>query len=142
MCNKIDSNIKAVKHLMILMLRIDPNTIAILPELRQDIKHPFTIFPCILVAHFIRFLCCYHLDDITSCIESIDQLLHTISKLVNDDMTVPPKYWFLHIYTMLFLGAAKNMIGNKAFTKDCFQDVAIRDVFQKTSASKRLYLLR
>ncbi|CAG2218992.1 unnamed protein product [Mytilus edulis] len=50
-----DNYIKAVKHLMILMLRIDPNTIAILPELRQDIKHPFTIFPCIPVAHFIRF---------------------------------------------------------------------------------------
>lgn len=133
-----DNYIKAVKHLMILMLRIDPNTIAILPELRQDIKHPFTVFPCIPVAHFIRFLCCYHLDDVTSCMDSIDQLLHSISKLVNDDMTVSPKYWFLYIYSMLFLGVAKNMIGDTAFAKDCFQDVVRRDVLQKTSSSKRL----
>ncbi|VDI01703.1 Hypothetical predicted protein [Mytilus galloprovincialis] len=85
------------------------------PELQMEVaKFPVQFsceFPPKQFAHFLRFLCYFHLHDLTSCTYALHQLEQTSLKChKNGD----------GIFTMTFLGIAYQMIGETSLARQQF----------------------
>ncbi|CAC5390110.1 unnamed protein product [Mytilus coruscus] len=130
-----------VKNLTILDICIDSNALAVLPELKQDAKDPFTVFPCIPMAYFIRFLCYYRLNDFKSCIGTFTELLQK-NIITQFQCTVYRDLSSVNVldllYTPYFLGISSQMIGDNDFAKQCYELTATMDIYNLTRSRSRL----
>ncbi|XP_071136363.1 uncharacterized protein [Mytilus edulis] len=85
------------------------------PELQMEVaKFPVELsckFPPKQFAHFLRFLCYFHLHDLTSCTYALHQLEQTSLKCHKNGNG---------IFTMTFLGIAYQMIGETSLARQQF----------------------
>ncbi|XP_071139011.1 cyclic GMP-AMP synthase-like receptor 2 [Mytilus edulis] len=100
-------------------------------ELKIDVMKHWITFNSIQFAHFLRFLCCYHRGDISSCLNSILQLKGTAFA------SGPPSYT-LFTYAFMSLGISVQMLGNSSLAKFMFSIIAEHDKYNETSAAYRL----
>ncbi|CAC5390107.1 unnamed protein product [Mytilus coruscus] len=140
---KQEKTITIVKNLTNLDINLDTKALAILPELQQDVKDPFTVFPCKPMAHFIRFLCYYRLKDFNLCKESYKKLyrenVNNMSYMKNmKNCSVRSVNMLELLYTMYFLGISAQMMGDRDLEKQLFRIIARCDIFNCTSAASRL----
>ncbi|CAG2240051.1 unnamed protein product [Mytilus edulis] len=100
-------------------------------ELKIDVMKHWIKFNSIQFAHFLRFLCCYHHGDISSCLNSMLQLKGTAFG------SGPPRYT-LFTYEFMSLGISAQMLGNSYLAKCVFSIIAEHDKYNETSAAYRL----
>ena len=102
-------------------------------ELEFDVRNMAIFFKSIPCAYFLRFLCCYHLQDLRSCCFSRTQLFTTIlgdyfsNGETHNDTTV-----------LISVGIACQMLGETNKAKKYFRFAAERDEYNITSAAFRL----
>ncbi|XP_052090189.1 uncharacterized protein LOC127726774 [Mytilus californianus] len=138
-----EKTITVVKNLTNLDINLDSKSLAILPELQQDAKDPFTVYTCKPMAHFIRFLSYYYLENIDSCEDAFMRLLReyfdNFSHADNrQSCSVRMVKMFELFHTMYFLGISAQMMGERDLAKCCFRYIAIGDIYNYTSAASRL----
>ncbi|CAC5374740.1 unnamed protein product [Mytilus coruscus] len=107
----------------------------ILPkELQQEDIKGNTSFHPLAFAHFLRFLCCYHLHDFISCRDAMQDLSVSIKKIL------PPKDFAstLCLRSSLFVGIVAQMLGATDSAREYFNFIAQLDKANYTSASTRL----
>ncbi|XP_052085369.1 uncharacterized protein LOC127722996 [Mytilus californianus] len=78
-------------------------------------------------AHFLNFLCCYHLQDFRSCLDCIN-------KLSEIEIANP----FISSQHLILLGIAVQLLGDRERAKHYFYLAAQRDKYNFTSAASRL----
>ncbi|CAC5422708.1 unnamed protein product [Mytilus coruscus] len=101
-------------------------------ELQLDVqKHDFLIHPK-LFAHFLGFLCCYHLKDSASCNYFIHQLLQVLKNIINSKKRIDAAD--VH-YIFICIGIAMQMIGETNSARNCLQRASAIDVYNLTSAN-------
>ena len=100
-------------------------------ELKIDVMKHWINFNSIQFAHFLRFLCCYHRGDISSCLNSMLQLEGTAFH------SGPPRYT-LFTSAFMSLGISAQMLGNSILAKFVFSIIAEHDKYNETSAAYRL----
>ncbi|XP_071160765.1 uncharacterized protein [Mytilus edulis] len=106
---------------------------AIIPqELQRDVADIFTIYHPLAFAHFLSFLCYYHLHDIVSCRHSLQQIE---SKIKNSERE-EEHHSFLCTY--IFCGIAHQLMGDTNLAKKLFHQVVEFDDRNATSAAQRL----
>ncbi|CAG2193050.1 unnamed protein product [Mytilus edulis] len=101
-------------------------------ELKLDVMERPTNFEPVTFAHFLNFLCYFHLQDYASCWFCISHLLQTILKhnWVSKGKE-NPKSW-------ITLGIAYQMLGLTDLAKQLFCHIAQNDEYNITSAGLRL----
>ncbi|CAG2253915.1 unnamed protein product [Mytilus edulis] len=111
-------------------------------ELNIDVKK-FSIFlHSLSFTHFIHFLCCYHLEDLESCIYCAKQLNATVSDNKKLDHTKYVGELFLFDY--ILLGIVLQILRVLGYGSDLLPSVLFRkaakiDKFNVTSAAFRLH---
>ncbi|CAG2222312.1 unnamed protein product [Mytilus edulis] len=124
-----------VKHSINLDICIDRKALAVLPELKQDTTDPFTVFPSIPMAYFIRFLCYYRLDDHQSFMNAFMELLQK-NIMTQFQYNIYRDLSSVNvldlIYIPYFLGISLQMIGENDLAKQCFEITATMDYFHFT----------
>ncbi|CAC5410699.1 unnamed protein product [Mytilus coruscus] len=100
-------------------------------ELKFDVMERPTNFEPVTFAHFLHFLCYFHLQDYASCWFCISQLLQTILKHRSSKGEADPKSW-------ITLGIAYQMLGLTDLAKTLFCHIAQNDEYKITSAAFRL----
>ncbi|XP_076079578.1 uncharacterized protein LOC143049752 [Mytilus galloprovincialis] len=137
---KHEKTITIVKALTNLDINLDSKSLAILPELQQDAQDPFMVYTCKPMAHFIRFLSYYYLENVDSYENAFMRLLREFIDNMNYKQTVSErKAKMLKLFhTMYFLGISAQMMGKLDLAKKFFRNVAICDIFNLTSAASRL----
>ncbi|CAG2187276.1 unnamed protein product [Mytilus edulis] len=130
-----------VKHSINLDICIDRKALAVLPELKQDTTDPFTVFPSIPMAYFIRFLCYYRLDDHQSFMNAFMELLQK-NIMTQFQYNIYRDLSSVNvldlIYIPYFLGISLQMIGENDLAKQCFEITATMDYFHFTRSRSRL----
>ncbi|XP_076083177.1 uncharacterized protein LOC143054149 [Mytilus galloprovincialis] len=100
-------------------------------ELKLDVRERPLNFEPLTFAHFLQFLCYFHLQDYTSCWFCISQLLQTILKHKSSKEKADYKMW-------ITLGIAYQMLGLRDLAKTLFCQIAQNDKYNLTSAAFRL----
>ncbi|CAG2193051.1 unnamed protein product [Mytilus edulis] len=100
-------------------------------ELKLDVRERPLNFEPVTFAHFLQFLCYFHLQDYTSCWFCILQLLQTIMKHASSKEKADYKMW-------ITLGIAYQMLGLRDLAKTLFCQIAQNDKYNLTSAAFRL----
>lgn len=102
------------------------------PELHLDVH----IFPALIppkpYAHFLRFLCYYHLHDLTAC-------THVLLQLQKTSLEFELNEW--KMFALILLGTAYQVIGEKNRARELFIYIAELDECNHTSATLRLSTL-
>ena len=107
----------------------------ILPkELQQDDMKGNTSFHPLAFAHFLRFLCFFHMHDFISCRDALQDLKLSVKKIL------PAKDFAstLHLRSSLFVGIVAQMFGATDSAREFFNHIAQMDEANYTSASTRL----
>lgn len=106
-------------------------------ELQKDVIRDDTWFHPLTFAHFLRFLCFYHLHDSVSCEHAKHQLV-----LANKEMLFSGESLsLLRIQSTILVGIAAQMTGETDIAKMFFKLVATHDIDNSTSAALRLFEL-
>ncbi|CAC5420016.1 unnamed protein product [Mytilus coruscus] len=130
-----------VKHSINLDICIDRNALAVLPEMKQDTIDPFTVFPSIPMAYFIRFLCYYRLNDNQSYMKAFMELLQK-NIMTQFQFTIHRDLSSVNILDLIYipylLGISSQMIGDNHLAKHCFKLTATMDYFNFTRSTSRL----
>ncbi|CAC5358934.1 unnamed protein product [Mytilus coruscus] len=131
-----------VKNLTNLDININTKSLAILPELQQDIKDPFTVFSCKPMSYFIQFLSYYHLKNVHLCNEAMRLLRENLVNFPymnnRQSCSVRTVNELEFLYKLYFLGISAQMMGEKDLAKRCFRLIAKGDIDNCTSAASRL----
>ncbi|XP_063402392.1 uncharacterized protein LOC134686648 [Mytilus trossulus] len=140
---KHEKTINIVKTLTNLDINLDSKSLAVLPELQQDVQDPFMVYSCKPMTYFIRFLSYYYLENVDSCKDAymrlLQEYLNTVSYLKNrQSHSVRMAKMFQLFDTILFTGISAQMIGELESAKYFFRLIAIHDVYNCTSAASRL----
>ncbi|XP_063408830.1 uncharacterized protein LOC134692309 [Mytilus trossulus] len=102
------------------------------PELHLDVQ----IFPALIppkpYAHFLRFLCYYHLHDLTAC-------THDLLKLQKTSLEFELNEW--KMFALILLGTAYQVSGEIDRARELFLYIAELDEWNHTSATLRLSTL-
>lgn len=110
-------------------------SIIIPPELQLDVQQTSYISHPKPFAHFLGFLCCYHLKDSASCNQFLSELLQLSENIVNSK-EVPVSEAYCHIF--ISIGIAMQMIGETNRARYWLQAASSNDLHNKTSATIRL----
>ncbi|XP_071137242.1 uncharacterized protein [Mytilus edulis] len=81
------------------------------PELQMEVAKGPEEFPSIQFAHFLHFLCYFHLHDLTSCTYALHQLEQTSLECLGTDA---------RIYALTLFGIAYQMIGETSLARQQF----------------------
>ncbi|XP_063418881.1 uncharacterized protein LOC134701677 [Mytilus trossulus] len=118
--------------------QVDQNSAIVPQELQQDVANNCTIFHPLPFAHFLSFLCCYHLHDILSCRQSLQQL-QNVQWILSDGGNFISRPDSLN--TVIMCGIAHQLLGDMHSASYAFLETAERDKNNETSAASRLYNL-
>ncbi|CAG2198959.1 unnamed protein product [Mytilus edulis] len=127
-------------HTMIKTLAIFPFTFELesplIPqELHLDVTRTPTSFYPLSFAHFLTFLCSYHLHDISSCRQSLQRLKHDHWTLSSGGTVVfEPE----SLNTMIFWGLCYQLMGETYLARETFREAAKQDRYNASSAASRL----
>ncbi|VDI28121.1 Hypothetical predicted protein [Mytilus galloprovincialis] len=88
----------------------------------------------LIFAHFLSFLCYYHLHEQRLCKQSLLQLRQTIMKPLTTDRS----YIYNDILSIICLGICYQMIGDTHSARQCFLQATQIDEENLTSAAMRL----
>ncbi|CAG2249177.1 unnamed protein product [Mytilus edulis] len=137
--NKSNLGKKEKLHAMITSLRGHPfsfgvNSSIVPQELRSDVTRTPTSFHPLPFAHFLNFLCFYHLHDISACRQSLQRLKHLQRTLSCSTYIVWP--YFLN--TIILCGIADQLMGDTDSARTAFQEAARHDKHNVSSAASRL----
>ncbi|VDH96119.1 Hypothetical predicted protein [Mytilus galloprovincialis] len=127
-------------HTMIKTLAIFPFTFELesplIPqELHLDVTRTPTSFYPLSFAHFLNFLCSYHLHDISSCRQSLQRLKHDHWTLSSGGTVVfEPE----SLNTMIFWGLCYQLMGETYLARETFREAAKQDRYNASSAASRL----
>ncbi|CAC5388222.1 unnamed protein product [Mytilus coruscus] len=127
-----------LKSLTTCSFEVDHNSSIVPQELQQDVASDCTIFHPLPFAHFLRFLCCYHLHDISSSRQSLQQLEHVQWTLSEGGTLVSHPD---SLNTVIMCGIAHQLLGDIHSASHAFLETAARDKNNETSAASRLYSL-
>lgn len=129
---KVDTIVKSLTINPILFFQ---NSAIIPQELQPDVTGYANIFHPLQFAHFLNFLCYYHLHDITSCNRSLNRLKNTQGKLsICCCIGHNPEA----VYAFIFCGIADQLMGQTCNAKYAFRKAAKIDKHNTTSAESRL----
>ncbi|VDH98513.1 Hypothetical predicted protein [Mytilus galloprovincialis] len=109
------------------------NSPTIPQELQLDVTRTPTSFHPLKFAHFLHFLCYYHLHDLSSCEQSVLRLEQLILSDGFVYMSVPDT-----LNTLILCGIADQLMSDTETAKLCFQVAAKFDMDNETSAASRL----
>ncbi|CAC5372343.1 unnamed protein product [Mytilus coruscus] len=122
-----------MKSLTIHPCGFEVNSSIIPQELQLDVSRMHTVFHTLPFAHFLSFLCYYHLHDILSCRQSLQRLgqwiLSDCGNIVFDSET---------LNTIIFHGIGNQLIGETYVARLAFRVAAKFDEYNTTSAASRL----
>ncbi|XP_052071076.1 uncharacterized protein LOC127709510, partial [Mytilus californianus] len=104
-------------------------------ELQLEVEERSTIIRAEPFAHFLSFLCYFHSRDLTSAINSMQQIMHIMNtNFTNDDF----ESFYVFSYPIILLGICWQMTGKTAMTRRSFELIAVCDEYKLTSAALRL----
>ncbi|VDI33334.1 Hypothetical predicted protein [Mytilus galloprovincialis] len=103
-------------------------------ELQLSVREQYIPFHPIIFAHFLSFLCYYHLHKIRSCKQSLLQLRQEIVKHFTTNRS---NLYFGPLFVTC-LGIAHQMIGETDSARQCFLQATQKDKLNLTNASIRL----
>ncbi|CAC5367772.1 unnamed protein product [Mytilus coruscus] len=126
-----------LKALTIYPVNFFSNSSVIPQVLQLDLRSKLISYHPLSFANFLCFLCNYHLHDITSCNDYLQQLHHFYS-IEENLMSTPTGYIQA---AMIFGGIAYQLLGNNNMARQLFQVIAEYDEYNVTSAAIRLYRL-
>lgn len=126
--------ITILKSLTISQLIFECKSKIIPKELHLHVITSDVEFQPLTYAHFLRFFCLFHLHDPISCRDALQKLLRAIYKTFSLNVV------FLH--SVVFVGMARQMIGETNLAKKTFEFAAKYDDFNVTTAEKILRELR
>ncbi|XP_063397368.1 uncharacterized protein LOC134681645 [Mytilus trossulus] len=111
----------------------------------MELKSPHTFellayISSIPFAHFLRFLCCYHLQDFKSSWNCMNKLLETVREYDRLQEGLEQR-GFVNTYNILLQGIAFQMLGKIDLARKYFHIAAQEDPYNKTSAAFRLHQL-
>ncbi|XP_071160869.1 cyclic GMP-AMP synthase-like receptor 2 [Mytilus edulis] len=130
---KNEKLITTLKSLTISKLRFECMSQIIPKELQHDVMTYLVDFHPSSFAHFLRFLCLFHLHEHIACEDALQQLLHANNNILCDKER--PNFLFLH--SNIFVGIAGQMIGKTFLAETYFTFAAKFDKFNRTTAGKR-----
>ncbi|CAG2208136.1 unnamed protein product [Mytilus edulis] len=99
----------------------------------NEFEQVLNLHPMIF-AHFLSFLCYYHLHEQRSCKQSLLQLRQITMQL----LTTYRSLTFHDTLSFICLGIAHQMIGDKYSARQCFLQATQMDKYNITSAAMRL----
>ncbi|XP_071168079.1 uncharacterized protein [Mytilus edulis] len=122
-----------LKSITIKDLYFDVKSSFIPPELHMDnINQEIKIIP-LQFAHFLAFLCNYHLHDNTSCMQSLRQISRTFIEQMKGKRNIESV-----LHSIICLGIGLQMMGDIINARGWFQIAANSDILQITRAEARL----
>ncbi|CAG2206052.1 unnamed protein product [Mytilus edulis] len=86
-------------------------------------------------AHFLGFLCCYHLKDSASCNYFIRQLIHDADTILSSNQE---SYSVCECHILICIGIAMQMFGETSRAKEWLHMASVLDGCNLTSANIRL----
>ncbi|VDH98514.1 Hypothetical predicted protein [Mytilus galloprovincialis] len=107
-------------------------------ELQQDVARTHNVFHTLPFAHFLSLLCYYHLNDISSCRQSLQRLKY-VQWILSDCGTIIFEPESLN--TIIFCGIGYQLIGETYIARHTFRVAAKLDKLNSTSAASRLFSL-
>ncbi|CAC5372344.1 unnamed protein product [Mytilus coruscus] len=124
-----------MKSLIIHPCRFEVNSSTIPQELQPDNSRIPSSFHTLPFAHFLNFLCYYHLHDISSCKQSLQRL--------NQDKCTPSEdgsilFELESLNTIIFCGICYQLMGETNVAKIYFRAAAKVDIHSLTTAASRL----
>ncbi|XP_063409118.1 uncharacterized protein LOC134692590 [Mytilus trossulus] len=127
-----------IKSLTIASLLFKMESSIIPQELLLDVKRTHNSFHPLPFAHFLNFLCSYHLNDISSCRQSLQRL--------GCDQWRGPNYLTKLLYpedvnTIILYGIALQLMRETCLAKFAYQAADLIDIQKMTSAGSRLHSL-
>ncbi|XP_052083352.1 uncharacterized protein LOC127720673 [Mytilus californianus] len=126
---------KIVKSLTVHFLTFIMDSSIIPQELQLDITRTHNSFHPLPFAHFLKFLCFYHLHDLSSCRQSL-QLLEQVQRILSHSGTkvfIPET-----LNTVILCGIARQLMGDTFIARQAFKEAADHDEYNFTSAASRL----
>lgn len=126
--------ITILKSLTISRLRFEFESQIIPKELQHEVITSAVDFPPLTYAHFLRFLCLFHLHEYTFCRDAMQQLLRAIDKIYSKAEIL--NLGFLR--SVVLAGISRQMIGETHRAKKAFEFVAQYDDLHVTTDNKRL----
>ncbi|VDH98511.1 Hypothetical predicted protein [Mytilus galloprovincialis] len=132
-------NLKTImKSLIIHSFKFERDSFIIPQELQLDVSGRSNYFHSLPFTHFLNFLCYYHLHDISSYAQSLQQLEHVQHRLLSCILDVPyPEA----LNTVICCGIARQLIGDPFIARQYFEVAAGLDEYNRTSAASRLFNL-
>ncbi|CAC5365660.1 unnamed protein product [Mytilus coruscus] len=133
---KIENLNTIIKSLTIHPFRFEKDSSITPQELQLDVTRNLNSFHPLKFAHFLSFLCYYHLHDMTSCGQSLLRLKQaqwTLSNVFNTIVHHPQS-----LNTVIFCGIGHQLIGETDIARLAFQVAAKFDMDNETSAASRL----
>ncbi|VDI16352.1 Hypothetical predicted protein [Mytilus galloprovincialis] len=118
--------------------QVDHKSAIVPQELQQDVSSNCTVFHPLPFAHFLHFLCCYHLHDIMSSRESLKQLEQVNRTILESCSFVSHP---VSLNTVIMCGIAHQLLDEIHTARRAFQGTATLDKDNLTSAASRLYNL-
>ncbi|XP_063411519.1 uncharacterized protein LOC134694438 [Mytilus trossulus] len=128
---KTEKLYSVLRSLRIETLTFGPKSSIIPQELQLDVTKKRTCYYPLPFAYFLGFLCNYHLQDIPSSRRYLQQLILTKK---NDSIHAN----LFKANTAIMCGVAHQLIGEAYFAKISFQEAAMQDEYNFTSAATRL----
>ncbi|CAG2215842.1 unnamed protein product [Mytilus edulis] len=104
-------------------------------ELLLDVTSRPASFHPVSFSHFLSFLCYYRLHDITSCIQSLQQLKHFQKTLADCEFNVRCNDF---VNTVIFCGIGHQLLGDEFSARHAYKEAARLDKNNVTSAALRL----
>lgn len=129
--------ISTLKALTITQVQFESDSQIIPKELYQDIIGRKNKFHPLAFAHFLRFLCYYHLYDRVSCEDAMLQLTVVCKEIIKTGM-IYDQVGYIHMKSSVFWGIAANMMGKTNTANSFFKKLAKFDKKNLTSAAKRI----
>ncbi|VDH98512.1 Hypothetical predicted protein [Mytilus galloprovincialis] len=119
-----------MKSLIIKSCRFQKDSSIIPQELQLDVSERYTFFHPLPFAHFLSFLCYYHLHDISSCRQSLQRLQQAQKTSI---IFIPNC-----LNTVIMCGIAHQLMGDTYSARTAFQEAARHDENHFSTASLRL----
>lgn len=124
-----------MKSLTIQVFRFHLNSSVVPQEIQADVSSTPTLFDSLPFAHFLSFLCYYHLHDVTSCRQSLQRLEQAQWTLSNCGTTV---YHPQSLNTVIMCGIGHQLISGTDIARHAFEEADKLDMYNVTSAASRL----
>lgn len=123
------------KTMTIKFLRFYKRTSIFPQELKLNNYENVCNFHPLAFAHFLSFLCYYHLHEMTACNQSSIQLHQTILMHLSNSKLNPYDVFL----SLICLGKVFQMMGKKSLARQCFLEIALKaDKCNVSSAARRL----